>query len=194
MVLFITLILRNRNSLFIMMLDSSCEMNAIHMSDERTECDNVTALELQRTRRILHFSDGTMEEMSDSDGEDIGPDITDKSMELNIDVVSGKCNYFHIVTLITFLYKKTLPFASRIKYQAYYTSIKVLNAIDYVGEGLASFLGITSPKYVSESDIDAVFQEQECREEENATWKQGNNNTIDAVITSSPRSIVSSYP
>lgn len=50
------------------------------------ESDNVTALELQKTKRVLHFSDGTMEEFSDSDGEET-VDTTD--MEVNIDVVSN---------------------------------------------------------------------------------------------------------
>lgn len=64
-------------------------MDTSNNSDEKTECDNITALELQKSKRILYFSDGIMEELSESDGEDIGPDITDKSMIVDIDVVSN---------------------------------------------------------------------------------------------------------
>ncbi|XP_037828865.1 protein FAM177B isoform X2 [Lucilia sericata] len=146
-------------------------MDASSNSDEKTECDSITAVELQKSRRVLYFSDGIMEELSESDGEDIGPDITDKSMNVNIDIAS-------------------LPLGPRIKYQAYQMGSRFLNGIDYVGEGLASFFGITTPKYMSESDVEnAEKGESEVNgldevRPENGVWYHNNNiNTSNIVIT-----------
>ncbi|KNC25886.1 hypothetical protein FF38_14249 [Lucilia cuprina] len=140
-------------------------MDAISNSDEKTECDSITAVELQKSRRVLYFSDGIMEELSESDGEEIGPDITDKSI-----------------------------FTSRTshKYQAYQMSNPFLNGIDYVGEGLASFFGITTPKYMSESDVENATKGEleisgfdEVRPE-NGAWYHNNNTNTNIVITKYP--------
>ncbi|XP_061389973.1 uncharacterized protein LOC133325207 [Musca vetustissima] len=133
------------------------------------ECDKITTLELQKSKRVLHFSDGTMEDFSDSDGEET---VDTADMNVNIDV-------------------NTLPTVPRIKYKVYQAGCKFLNGIDYVGGGLANFLGITSPKFMSESDIEAVYKEQaekEVEEESNSTWNNhNNNNEPNTVITSYPR-------
>lgn len=71
----------------------------------------------------------------------------------------------------------------------YQAGCKFLNGIDYVGGGLANFLGITSPKFVSESDIEAVYKNQtenEIKEESNSTWNHCNNNIPNTVITRYP--------
>ncbi|XP_073832189.1 protein FAM177A1-like [Musca autumnalis] len=132
------------------------------------ESDKVTTLELEKSKRILHFSDGTMEEFSDSDGEET-VDIADMNVDID---VNG------------------LPTVPRIKYKVYQAGCKFLNGIDYVGEGLANFLGITSPKFVSESDIDAVYEEHirnKHDDESNSTWKQHNNNN-------EPNTVITRYP
>ncbi|XP_073832188.1 uncharacterized protein [Musca autumnalis] len=47
------------------------------------ESDKVTTLELEKSKRILHFSDGTMEEFSDSDGEET-VDIADMNVDIYV--------------------------------------------------------------------------------------------------------------
>uniref|UniRef100_A0A1L8EB12 Uncharacterized protein n=1 Tax=Haematobia irritans TaxID=7368 RepID=A0A1L8EB12_HAEIR len=132
------------------------------MEDKMGESDNVTALELQKCKRILHFSDGVMEEFSDTDDEE-----NVDCAELDVDV-------------------KSWPLIPRIKYQFYQAGCKFLYGIDYVGEGLASFLGITTPKYFSESDINNTFQDNMYEEKDNnSNWAQSNN-TSNMVITSFP--------
>ncbi|XP_013106504.1 protein FAM177A1 [Stomoxys calcitrans] len=139
------------------------------MDDKIEECDNVTALELQKSKRILHFSDGILEEFSDSDEETV--DATD--MEIDV---------------------KSWPLVPRIKYQVYQAGCKFLNGIDYVGGGLANFLGITTPKFVSESDIKAVYEGNRKIDEDNenvTAWNQNNNNTPNMVVTRCPQSSMS---
>ncbi|XP_023301668.2 protein FAM177B [Lucilia cuprina] len=156
-----------------MFIPMSNAMDAISNSDEKTECDSITAVELQKSRRVLYFSDGIMEELSESDGEEIGPDITDKSINVNLDIAS-------------------LPLGHRIKYQAYQMSNRFINGIDYVGEGLASFFGITTPKYMSESDVENATKGEleisgfdEVRPE-NGAWYHNNNTNTNIVITKYP--------
>ncbi|TMW46147.1 hypothetical protein DOY81_008771 [Sarcophaga bullata] len=105
-------------------------------NDDKTESDSVTALELQKTRRVLYFSDGIMEELSESEGDDIEPDATDKCSNPGIIVDD--------------------PSRSRLKSQFQEIGHRFICGIDYVGESLASFLGITSPKYLSASDIENI--------------------------------------
>lgn len=79
----------------------------------------------------------------------------------------------------------------RLKYQAYQAGCKLLSGIDYVGEGLANFLGITTPKYISESEMNAVYQGHPVVEggvaEDNSIWNQNNNNAPNEVITRYPQ-------
>ncbi|KAM7350631.1 uncharacterized protein ACRADG_009170 isoform 1-T1 [Cochliomyia hominivorax] len=146
-------------------------MDVSNSGDEKTECDSISALELQKTKRILYFSDGVLEELSESDEEDIGPDITDKNIDANIDFAA-------------------LPLVSRIKYEAYQIGCHFINGIDYVGEGLASFFGITTPKYISESDIENAIKGNCCtydldtisHQSNVGNWQNNNNKNISNVI------------
>lgn len=71
---------------------------------------------------------------------------------------------------------------------------RFLSGIDYVGEGLASFFGITTPKYMSESDIENCTKGEsqmhdldEAKQENGGVWYHNNNiNTSNIVITSYP--------
>lgn len=65
-------------------------------------------------------------------------------------------------------------------------SSKILDGCDYVGEYLANFFGITSPKY--QFEIDAYYRNQELEQElktkedlEMAGWKE---NKYNGLITS----------
>ncbi|KAM7350632.1 uncharacterized protein ACRADG_009170 isoform 2-T2 [Cochliomyia hominivorax] len=75
-------------------------MDVSNSGDEKTECDSISALELQKTKRILYFSDGVLEELSESDEEDIGPDITDKNIDANIDFSDTSGDYKALTALI----------------------------------------------------------------------------------------------
>jgi hypothetical protein len=76
-------------------------------------------------RRVLHFSDGVLEEYS-----------TDEE-----DVVDEACPQPDPID------PKSLPLMRRCWYHATVAASKSLAVADYCGEKLAWFLGITSPKY-----------------------------------------------
>ncbi|XP_072041785.1 protein FAM177A1-like [Amphiura filiformis] len=75
-------------------------------------------------KRVIHFSDGIMEEYS-TDEEDGGDD---EPSEPQVD-------------------PKTLAWVPYLWYYFLYASTSTLSACDFVGEKLAYMLGITSPKY-----------------------------------------------
>uniref|UniRef100_A0A182M978 Uncharacterized protein n=1 Tax=Anopheles culicifacies TaxID=139723 RepID=A0A182M978_9DIPT len=74
-------------------------------------------------KKVLHFSDGTLEEFSDDE-----EDQVDKPAPVIVD-------------------ESKLNWGQWIQYKTCKLGNTVLAGCDYVGEGLASFLGITTPKY-----------------------------------------------
>ncbi|GFG34684.1 hypothetical protein Cfor_10910 [Coptotermes formosanus] len=91
-------------------------------------------------RRIIHFSDGTIEEYSSDEDE---PDES---------------------TQVTSINPSTLRWGPWIWYHTVNAGIKSLKVCDYLGEHLASFLGITTPKYQYEIDeYDRMMAEEEER-------------------------------
>ncbi|XP_029041751.1 protein FAM177A1 [Osmia bicornis bicornis] len=78
---------------------------------------------LKQPKRILHFSDGDMEEYSEDD-----PDSSEENKITQID-------------------PHTLNWLPWTWYQTTWVGGKILTGCDYVGEWLANFFGITSPKY-----------------------------------------------
>ncbi|XP_067011815.1 protein FAM177A1 [Anabrus simplex] len=102
-------------------------------------------------RRILHFSDGTLEEYSTDDE----PDEVDSS---------------HVVSSVD---PKTLPWGSWMWYQTVVAASTSLRVCDYLGETLANFFGITSPKYQYEIDEykRMMAQEEAAKEEEDIEMK-----------------------
>lgn len=97
-------------------------------------------------RRVLHFSDGTIEEYS-TDEED-GPEP--KVVQQN-------------VQQLTSIDPKTLAWMPWFWYQTAVAGSKTLEVCDYLGESLASFFGITTPKYQFEIDH---YQQMVAEEEE----------------------------
>nr|XP_053652228.1 protein FAM177A1-like isoform X2 [Cherax quadricarinatus] len=115
-------------------------------------------------RRVLHFSDGTMEEYSTDD-----EDETDNKPDT-----------------LALVDPKSLSWGPWMYYWMYYTGSKTLSACDYVGEGLAHFLGITSPKYQYEIDEYKRCEEEEKAEREEeaaemAGWTTAENIVADGV-------------
>ncbi|XP_052889175.1 protein FAM177A1 [Anopheles moucheti] len=74
-------------------------------------------------KKVLHFSDGTLEEFSDDE-----EDQVDKPDPITVD-------------------ESKLNWGEWMRYKTCKLGNTVLAGCDYVGEGLASFLGITTPKY-----------------------------------------------
>ncbi len=105
-----------------------------------TDVDNIS-LGIKKPKRVIHFSDGVVEEYS-SDEED-GPK--------NANVVPS-------------VDPKTLAWIPYLWYYAVVASTKTLGACDFLGEKLAFFLGITSPKYQYAINEYNRLEEDEKRE------------------------------
>ncbi|XP_071790584.1 protein FAM177A1-like [Asterias amurensis] len=105
-----------------------------------TDVDNIS-LGIKKPKRVIHFSDGIMEEYS-SDEED-GPQ--------NAKVVPA-------------VDPKTLKWGPYLWYYTVAASTKTLGVCDFLGERLAYFLGITSPKYQYAINEYNRLEEDERRE------------------------------
>lgn len=67
--------------------------------------------------------------------------------------------------------QKTLSWGPWFSHYASKSGYKVLNAVDYAGESLANFFGITTPKYQIEINEYERLQEEKKRiEDESAGW------------------------
>lgn len=70
---------------------------------------------------------------------------------------------------------------------------RVVTGVDYLGEGLASFLGITTPKYVSKSYAESVYNTSTIDEQKSDdSLEEVNWSTCDStrVITVEPKSSI----
>lgn len=64
---------------------------------------------------------------------------------------------------------------------------KVLNAVDYAGESLASFFGITTPKYQIEIDeYERIKEEKKKIEDESVGWVPKNSGGNIPLVLSEP--------
>lgn len=114
-------------------------------------------------RRILHFSDGTMEECSSDEDE---PDTSAK--------------------VIAEVHPNTLSWGPWIWHYTVNIGRKSLQVCDYLGEHLASLFGITTPKYQYEIDeYNRIMAEEEERQRkkelEMSGWTSTPAETEDAV-------------
>lgn len=112
-------------------------------------------VKVQTRSRILHFSDGTLE-VTTSDEEDDSKELVKAPV---ID-------------------PKTLRWLPYMWYYTTYAASKTLSACDYLGERLAYFFGITSPKYqyaVSEYNLNSRMAESRHQSLmlENKAWRHG---------------------
>lgn len=117
------------------------------------QSENVSLNELEtatvkvRTpKRVLHFSDGILEEYSDDEH-----DSTPPNEQSHTEVIDTS----------------TLSWTSWILYKAWSMGTLALSACDYAGEGLANFFGITSPKYWAE-----IEEYKRAKAEENERGRQ----------------------
>ncbi|CAO1416238.1 unnamed protein product, partial [Diamesa serratosioi] len=106
------------------------------------------SIEIKTPKRILHFSDGTLEEFDENETKEINePEVEE------IDV-------------------KSMTWTPWLIHQASKTGATVLSGLDYAGESLASFFGLNS-KYSSEIEEfkrQQALQEQEDLEEKSNSW------------------------
>ncbi|CAG4961781.1 unnamed protein product [Colias eurytheme] len=105
-------------------------------------------LTINRPSRIIHFSDGTQEEIE----EDTVDEVSSAKPEDNVD-------------------PKSLAWAPWFSYYAWKSGTKMLDAVDYAGESLANFFGITTPKYQIEiNEYERMQEEKKRLEEESVGW------------------------
>uniref|UniRef100_A0A1B6DB32 Protein FAM177A1 n=1 Tax=Clastoptera arizonana TaxID=38151 RepID=A0A1B6DB32_9HEMI len=101
-------------------------------------------------RRILHFSDGVLEEYSTDEEEEIENKIEPQTSSVLMAVDSS-----------------TLAWGPWFWYQTITVGTKTLQVCDYLGESLANFFGITSPKYQFEIDhYNQMLEEEKERQKE----------------------------
>ncbi|XP_062554731.1 protein FAM177A1 isoform X2 [Armigeres subalbatus] len=103
-------------------------------------------VQVRAPKRVLHFSDGTLEEFSDDDQDQV--DAAGKDVVV-MDVDESKMNWSD------WMLHKTCKLGT-----------SVLAGCDYVGEGLASFLGITTPKYSFEIEEFKRMQAEQNAEDQ----------------------------
>ncbi|KAL6429247.1 hypothetical protein ACFW04_008157 [Cataglyphis niger] len=105
--------------------DDTCDLSDVILqenSDIETQCIHKLS---KKSKRVLQFSDGVMEEYSSEDEVDM-PENSKTMSQID----TKNMNW--------------LPWAW---HQTTWISSKMLDGCDYVGECLANFFGITAPKY-----------------------------------------------
>ncbi|XP_057328923.1 protein FAM177A1 [Microplitis mediator] len=114
---------------------------------------------LKRPKRILHFSDGDLVEYSDDETDSSSPDTDKKLIDL-----------------------KNIGWIPWTWYQTSWIGSKVLESCDYVGEALADFLGITSPKYNFElaeyHRLQKLQNDEDKKDLEMQGWTQSNTENL----------------
>ncbi|XP_050100041.1 protein FAM177A1 [Anopheles aquasalis] len=122
-------------------------------SDAFIQNEKDVEVRVRAPKRVLHFSDGTLEEYSDDDETD-QVDHTDQAPAVD---------------------ESSLKWTDWMRYKTYKIGSTVLAGCDYVGEGLASFLGITTPKYSYEiEEFKRLQAEQQAEERAIQTFVEQN--------------------
>ncbi|XP_026730300.1 protein FAM177A1 [Trichoplusia ni] len=107
-----------------------------------------TQVTIKKPGRVLHFSDGVEEEIE-----------TEEASELACEPEESEVD------------PKSLTWGPWFSHYAWKSGSKVLNAVDYAGESLAGFFGITTPKYQLEiSEYERMKEEKRKMDEETAGW------------------------
>ncbi|XP_013196731.2 protein FAM177A1 [Amyelois transitella] len=119
--------------------------------------------------RVLHFSDGVDEEIEVEEATEVT-----SSLHNDEPVDTSKLDW--------------LPWMS---HYAWTSGNKVLNIVDAAGESLASFFGITTPKYQIEIDEYERMQEEKRKmEEESAGWVPRNGGGDIPLVMNEPKKAV----
>lgn len=91
-----------------------------------------------------------------------------------------------IILLSDSLFQTTLEWVPWMKHYMWTGGNKAVEYCDYMGEGLANFLGITTPKYQLEiNEHERLVAEREKMAAENAGWmtSNGTNGAIPLVVS-----------
>ncbi|GIX97685.1 protein FAM177A1 [Caerostris darwini] len=141
----------------------------VNSGGENASFTEINLSEIQKKKvpkRLVYFSDGILEEYS---SEEDDCDSSTKDTQPLVD-------------------PKTLTWIPYIGYMFWWVGSQTLAVCDYLGENLAWFLGITSPKFQYEIDqIEKIMKEEEELQKyiksENAGWciSQNNDNCSDAI-------------
>ncbi|KAJ9589651.1 hypothetical protein L9F63_017140 [Diploptera punctata] len=136
---------------------------------ELQQTDDACKLNVKKSpRKVIHFSDGTIEEFS-SDEDEI-----EKSAAYTTEVNPS-----------------SMTWGPWLWYKAINAGSKSLEVCDYLGEHLASFFGITTPKYQYEIDeFNRMMEEEEERKRkedlEMGGWNDTGTLTQDSPVKSEP--------
>lgn len=104
---------------------------------------------INKPGKVLHFCDGVDEEIEEVDTAELQ---NAPHPEPEVD-------------------PQSLNWGPWFSHYAWKSGTKVLNGIDYVGEGLASLFGITTPKYLIEiEEFKRIQEEKRKLDEESAGW------------------------
>lgn len=143
---------------------------------EKTNFTEINLSEVEKKKapkRVVHFSDGVLEEFS-TDDEELDGDNPDTQPLID---------------------PKTLPWVPYFGYMIWWLGSRTLAVCDYLGENLAWILGITSPKFQYELDqYERMAKEEEEFEKyikaENAGWSVNDSeNNAKNIILLQPRVI-----
>ncbi|XP_003700711.1 protein FAM177A1 [Megachile rotundata] len=134
-----------------------CDLSDVVLN-ENINTDEHDKKSLKQPVRVLHFSDGDLEYSEDE------VDTTEVNKVEHID-------------------PKTLTWLPWTWYQTTWVGNKILNGCDYVGEWLADFFGITSPKYEFEINefyrLQALENEKKHKQDlEMGGWNPQNQNNL----------------
>ncbi|XP_068630297.1 protein FAM177A1 [Battus philenor] len=122
-------------------------------------------LTIKRPFKVIHFSDGIEEEIEEVNASELD------SIPRNEDNIDPT----------------TLQWGPWFTHYAKKSGTKVLNVVDYAGESLANFFGITTPKYQIEIDeYERVKEEKKKIEEESAGWVSNNSNGNIPLVLNEP--------
>nr|XP_026494647.1 protein FAM177B isoform X2 [Vanessa tameamea] len=125
-------------------------------TNEVNKMDSAVHVNINRSIRMLHFSDGVEEEIEEE--------------------------------------KKSLTWGPWFSHYASRSGSKVLNAVDYAGESLANFFGITTPKYQIEINEYERLQEEKKRiEDESAGWVPKNGGGDIPLVLNEPLKVMGNY-
>ncbi|XP_050344375.1 protein FAM177B isoform X1 [Nymphalis io] len=134
--------------------------------------DSQVNLTMNRSIRILHFSDGVEEEIEE---EKVNELQSVNKTDANVD-------------------PKSLTWGPWLSYQATKSGSKVLNAVDYAGESLANFFGITTPKYQIEiNEYERLQEEKKKIEDESAGWVPKNGGGNIPLVLNEPLKVVGNH-
>ncbi|GFT90398.1 protein FAM177A1 [Nephila pilipes] len=133
----------------------------VNSCEDKASFTEINLTELQRKKapkRLVYFSDGILEEYSTDEDEF---DNANQDTQPLID-------------------PKTLPWIPYFGYWFWYMGSQTLAVCDYLGEHLAWFLGITTPKFQYEIEqFEKMAKEEEelqkCIKSENAGWNTTEN-------------------